>query len=421
LIGIDASRAAIVQRTGTEVYSLHLIRGLLQIGTAHRFRLYFNAPPPPGLFRDVPHCERRVMPFPRLWTHLRLSAEVGVHPPDVLFVPSHVLPLIHPRRSVVTVHDVGYRYYPAAHTAAQRRYLEWSTRYHARAAAHVLADSGATREDLCRFYGADPAQITVVYPGIDPALRPVQDPAQIAAVRRKYGIAQAYMLYVGTLQPRKNLVRLIEAYAQIANRKSQIANGEIGKWGNGEMEKWGNQQMGKWANGQVADGQLERSTRQLPNSQTPKLPNPQLVLAGKRGWLYEEILARAQGLGLENRVIFTGYVEDADLAALYSGARLFAMPSLYEGFCFPVLEAMACGVPVVCSNTSSLPEVVGDAALAFDPLDVDAIAAAMARALSDEEWRATLIAHGFERVERFTWERCARQTLDVLERVGSRS
>lgn len=190
--------------------------------------------------------------------------------------------------------------------------------------------------------------------------------------------------------------------------------------------------MGKWANGQVADGQLERSTRQPPKPQTPKPPNSptpqlptlppsQLVFAGKRGWLYEEILARAQGLGLENRVIFTGYVEDADLAALYSGARLFAMPSLYEGFCFPVLEAMACGVPVACSNTSSLPEVVGDAALTFDPLDVDAIAAAMARALSDEELRATLIARGFERVERFTWEWCARQTLDVLERVGSRS
>ena len=370
LIGVDASRAAVAQRTGTEAYSLHLIRGLLEVGATHRFRLYLNGAPPPGLIPDVAHCEQRVMPFPRLWTHLRLSAEMLRHPPDVLFVPSHVLPLHHPPRSVVTVHDLGYHFYPEAHTAGQRRYLEWSTRYHTRTAAHLLVDSQATADDLVDVYGADPARMTVVHLGVDPDLHPVRDPAALESVARKAGIRGPYVLYVGTLQPRKNLVRLIEAFAELCTRQANA------------------------------------------------IPDTQLVLAGKRGWLYREILSRAHELGIGERVVFPGYVDDADLAALYSGAALFVMPSLYEGFCMPVLEAMACGTPVACSSTSSLPEVVGDTALTFDPQDTAAMAAQIGRALADAGLRARLVRRGFERVKQFTWERCARQVLEVLERVG---
>jgi glycosyltransferase involved in cell wall biosynthesis len=369
LVGIDASRAVIAQRTGTEVYSLHLIRGLLEGGRAHRFRLYFSQPPPQGLIPVVDHCERRVIPFPRLWTHLRLSAEMLARPPDVLFVPSHVLPLVHPRRSVVTVHDLGYHYYPEAHTADQRCYLEWSTRYHVRTAAHIVADSQATKDDLVRLYGAAPNRVTVAHLGVDPSLQPVYDPVLLARVRLKYGISAPYLLYVGTLQPRKNLARLIEAF------------GEVGMWGNG-------QGLGL-----------------------------QLVLAGKRGWLCEEILSRVRELGLSGQVVFPGYVDGADLAALYSGASLFVMPSLYEGFCMPALEAMACGTPVVCSNVSSLPEVVGDAAWLFDPRDVAAMALAMKGVLEDGDRRQAMVARGFEQVRRFTWTRCAQQVLGVLERV----
>lgn len=367
LVGIDASRSTVAQRTGTERYSLHLIRHLLQLRPGWRFRLYFNAPPSPGLIPDLAHCERRVIPFPRLWTHLRLSGEMLTRPPDLLFVPSHVLPLIHPRRSIVTVHDLGYRRYPEAHTAAQRFYLDWSTRYHARAAAHLLADSQATRDDLVRFYGADPARITVVYPGVDPLMCPVREADQIDAVKRKYRIDQAYILYVGTLQPRKNLLRLVEAFHALC----------------------------------------------------PAAHGLQLVLAGKKGWLYEDILAQAQATGAQGRVILTGFVDDADLPALYSGASLFVMPSLYEGFCFPVLEAMACETPVACSGTSSLPEVAGHAALTFDPSNVESIAGAMLCALQDEAVRSRLVLDGRERVRLFTWERCARQTLSVLERVAA--
>jgi glycosyltransferase involved in cell wall biosynthesis len=397
LIGVDASRAVIAQRTGTEVYSLHLIRALLQLGTDHRFRLYLNGAPSIGLFPDVPHCEQRSIPFPHLWTHLRLSAEMLFRPPDVLFVPSHVLPLVYPRRSVVTVHDLGHRYYPEAHTAAQRRYLEWSTRHHVRAAAHILADSSSTKDDLVCIYGADPARITVAYLGVDPGFCPVRDEDAVEAVKEKHGIEGHYLLYVGTLQPRKNLVRLIEAFAQMGEMgKSQIAN----------------EQMGKSANRSREHGtrNTEHGVRDL-----------RLVLAGKRGWLYEGILSRARELGVAERVVFLGFVDAVDLPALYSGALLFVMPSLHEGFCMPALEAMACGTPVACSSVSSLPEVVGEAALTFDPHDVEDIALAMRRGVDDGALREELIARGFERVKRFTWQRCAEQVLDVLERAGSAS
>jgi glycosyltransferase involved in cell wall biosynthesis len=373
LIGIDASRATVAQRTGTEVYSLHLIRALLRIGMRHHFRLYFNEPPSFDLMQGVlpqgsASCEQRSLRFPRLWTHVRLSAEMLLHAPDVLFVPSHVLPLYHPRRSVVTVHDLGHRYYPEAHTAGQRQYLEWSTRYHVRTAAHLLADSQATKDDLVHLYGADHGRITVAYLGVDPSVLPVHDPDRLAEVRNKYGIAGPYILYLGTLQPRKNLVRLIEAFASLS-----------------EVQPEG--------------GRL------------------QLVLAGRPGWLSEDILARPGQLGLANQVVCPGFVDNADRAALYSGASLFVMPSLYEGFCLPILEAMACGVPVVCSNVSSIPEVAGDAALLFDPLDVEALSRALDRALKSEDLRKRMTERGLERAKLFTWAQCAERVLDVLERV----
>ncbi len=217
-IGIDASRATTVRRTGTETYSLRLIRSLVELGAGHRLRLYTNGRPPAGLFwrGAVPaDVELRAIPFPRLWTHLRLSAEMAVHSPDVLFVPAHVLPLIHPRRSVVTVHDLGYLFYPETHKTGDRRYLDWSTRWNARRATVVIADSAATKADLIRAYGVDDRKIRVIYLGRDEMLAPVRDDQALAEVRVRYGITGRYLLYVGTLQPRKNLARVIEAFARL--------------------------------------------------------------------------------------------------------------------------------------------------------------------------------------------------------------
>ncbi len=366
-IGIDASRAVTAQRTGTENYSYQLIRHLLPLADAHAIRLYYNAAPRSDLFAARGNVQERLMPFPRLWTHLRLSWEMLRQPPDLLFVPSHVLPVIHPRRSVVTVHDLGYLYYPQAHPILSRWYLDLSTRYNARVATRVIADSVATQRDLVAHYGVPAAKITVVYPGRDPAIAPVRDSARLTATLARYGLMPGYILYVGTLHPRKNLTRLVEAYALL--RQQPPPHGE-------------------W---------------------------PLLVLAGKRGWMYGRLAGHVRELGLEREVIFPGYVAQADLAALYTGAACFVMPSLYEGFGLPLLEAMACGVPVVAADASSLPEVAGDAALLVAPTDVAAWAAALARVLVDAPLQRELVARGLERAARFSWQRCACETLAVLE------
>jgi len=387
LIGIDASRAVAGQRTGTETYSLNLIRALVGLGTGHRFRLYTNGPAHEPGISEMPGSSIHSIPFPRLWTHLRLSAEMLARPPDLLFVPAHVLPLIHPRRSVVTVHDLGYLRYPAAHRPADRRYLDWSTRWNAQQATLVLADSQATKDDLARAYGVDRGKIRVVYLGRDEAFGPVRDANELAAVREHYGIAGRYLLYVGTLQPRKNLARVIEAFARLA--------------------------------GDPSAGSLARVAHRPGRAgQAAALADVQLVLAGKRGWLYDDLFAQVTRLGLAGRVRFPGYIPDADLPALLSASLAFVFPSLYEGFGIPVLEAGACGVPVITSNTSSLPEVAGDAALLVDPHDVDAIADAMVRLVTDADLRAELTRRGQENIKRFSWEKCARETLAVLVEAG---
>ena len=367
LIGIDASRTVATERTGTENYSLFLIRALLQLDRQNRYRLYFNQPPARDLLAAAENVEQRAIPFPRLWTHLRLSREMATRPPDVLFVPAHVLPLVHPRRSVVTVHDLGYLYYPQAHTRRARMYLQWSTTYNARSAAHVIADSQATKDDLIRHCNTPAEKITVIYPGLDPTFAPVQDAARLAAVRARYGFVAPYVIYVGTLQPRKNLTGLLEAFSNLVGQRRDL----------------------------------------------------HLAIVGKKGWLYEPLFAQVRQLGLEERVHFPGYVPQADLPALLSGARAFVLPSLYEGFGFPILEAMACGTPVVCSAVASLPEVAGDAAILVNPQDTLQLVQALARVLDDDVLRQQLAVRGLDRVKLFSWERCAQQTLGVLQTAGS--
>jgi glycosyltransferase involved in cell wall biosynthesis len=358
-IGIDASRSVVEQPTGTELYSRHLIEALLdRAPDLFSFRLYFNQAPASNA--GYPNSEIRHMPFPRLWTHLRLSLEVLADTPDLLFVPAHVLPLVHPRRSIVTVHDLGYLFFPDTHPPRQRWYLNQSTRWQARSAAHLIADSQATKRDLVDQYHAAPDRITVAYPGLDPAVKRVDNWAEILQVKAKYGIDGHYVLYLGTLQPRKNLARLIQAYRQTAS------------------------------------------------------PLP-LVLAGKRGWYYEQLIKQA-GSGIR----FIGYVDEADKAALLSGATAFVFPSLYEGFGFPVLEAMACGVPVLCSHTTSLPEVAGGAALLVDPLSVDDIAQGLTRIVTDGNLRQDLIQRGYQQARQFTWQTCADEVLRVFERILTR-
>lgn len=374
VIGIDASRAVTSQRTGTEAYAWFLIRALIALTAVqnHTLRLYFNQPPPPDLFPAADHVERVVMPFPRLWTHLRLAYELHRRPPDLFFTPAHVIPLTYRGPSAATVHDLGYHYFPEAHPRRQLAYLRWSTRHNGRRAHHILADSQATKDDLVRLDGLSPDKISVVYPGLDPTLQPVRDTERITAVLHRYGITPPYLLFISTLQPRKNLIRLIRAY--------------------------------KAAN--------------LPH---------QLVLAGKPGWLSQPIMeeiangqrsiANGQWPNPQSAIRLPGFIADADKAALLSGAAAFLYPSLHEGFGFPLLEAQACGVPVLAANSSSLPEIAGNAALLVDPLDEAALAAAMRRIVEDQSLRQELIAGGLANVQRFTWEETAVRTLHILQSI----
>lgn len=370
LIGIDASRATVSQRTGTEGYSLHLIRGLIDQGAEHRFRLYFREVPPADIVPQQDNIEIRIIERRRLWTHIGLRAEILRNPPDILFVPAHVIPWPGIGRvpSVVTIHDLGYLHYPETHPLWERLYLDWSTRHSASVARRVIAVSKATAHDLTVLNGVPDGKIRVVYSGVDKLLQPVDNPEKIATLHQRLGIRGPYILHVGRVQPRKNLSRLVEAFARIRDSVDGLT----------------------------------------------------LVLAGRELRDHRQIKARISKQGIEDRVVLPGYIADEDLAALYSGAEAYAFPSLYEGFGFPVLEAMACGTAVVCSNTSSLPELVGDAALTVAPTDTSALADALRRLLTDQALRATLIERGLERAKRFTWEASARATLDVLlEAAGS--
>ncbi|MEM7130061.1 MAG: glycosyltransferase family 1 protein [Chloroflexota bacterium] len=385
LIGIDASRAFRAQRTGTERYALEIIHHLLALpqATVHRWRLYtdtiLSADRPihfgtvsqqkksreGGWPRSLPaHAEIAHLPGSPIWTHRFLGASIRQNPPDVLFIPAHVLPLMLPGLlppSVVTVHDLGYRHYPGSRSRLERWHLDWSTKWSCYVANHVIAISQSTASDLHRFYEVPKEKMSVIHEGL-----PIQVSGGPKSNNRRFDLPRPYGLFVGTLQPRKNLLRLLQAYAQLCKS---------------ERPEW------------------------------------DLVLVGAKGWLSAEIESMAAEL--TDAVHMLGYVDDSIMPALFKGARFFAFPSLFEGFGLPILEANHYGVPVMTANNSSLPEVAGDAALLVDPLNVDEIASAMLRLSEDEALRQKLIAAGYENVKRFSWEKAAQETLAVLEKVAS--
>ena len=373
VVGVDASRSAADQPTGTENYAREILRHLLRLPDAAdiEWRFYFRA----GADSLPPELTERsnVVPVPlrnrRMWTHRSLGPEVRRRGPDILFVPAHVLPFAWTRRSmpvlIMTVHDLGYLHFPEAHPWRQRTYLNLTTRWAAARAERLICDSEATRQDLMRFYRADPDRLHTVHLGWNqlPNAGPACNSQPVLA---KFKLRRPFALFVGTLQPRKNLERLIHAYGRLHARED---------------------------------------------------PGWDLVLAGRIGWLAEPILAAARSSPAAEAIRTLGYVEEEDVAVLRQQARFFCYPSLHEGFGLPILEAQSQGVPVLTSSRSSLPEVAGDAALLVDPEDVDEIAQAMLRLSRDEELRAELVAKGHENVKRFSWEKAARETLAVLKRA----
>lgn len=364
-IAIDASRTTVAHLTGTEHYALRLIQSLIiandQRDTPYQLKLYFRDTPPADLFPSSAYTEFCIIPFARAWTHLRFAQEIWKTRPDVTFVPAHTLPFIFPGRSIVTVHDLGYKYFPEAHPTRQRLYLDLTTRYSQARATFILADSQATADDLTTFYGTSPSKIQVIYPGVDaqPLLDTMQD---IATIRTKYNLPERYFLFIGTLQPRKNIQRIVQAFAQ-------------------------------WQH-------------QYDNQDTA------FVLAGGKGWLFDEAwLADVKNIRL------TGYIDESDKSTLLQGAVALVFPTLYEGFGFPVIEAMHCGTPVIASTTSSLPELVGNAGLMVNPEDVSAIVDAMQRYHTQDDLREKMIQAGYQQAQIFTWDKTAHDTMAVFDKI----
>lgn len=358
-IAIDASRSTVERMTGTEHYSRRLIRYLILqndvIDSPHDIALYFRNQPEPKIFPTSHFVTRKVIPFPRMWTHLRLAAALWQSHPDVTFVPAHTLPYAFPGKAVVTVHDLGYKYFPQAHPPSQVRYLDWSTGHSAKRATSILADSQATADDLQKFYDVPSHKIHVVYPGVD---APIDKHGW--GLYSKYKIPLSYFLFIGTLQPRKNIERIVRAFDM---------------WQSANADK-----------------------------------NIGLVLAGKQGWLFDEKWIA----GVEN-VYITGYIDEEDKGAIIRQATALIFPSLYEGFGFPVIEAMYMGTVVIASNTSSLPELVGDAGILVDPESVAEIAASLDLVGNNDLLRRKLAVKGLVQAKRFTWQEAAKQTLKILE------
>jgi glycosyltransferase involved in cell wall biosynthesis len=314
----------------------------------------------------------------RLWhrLHLPLPVETLIGMQDLFHATDFVLPpTTQHSRTLLTVHDLSFVRDPESTTVQLRRYLNSVVPKSVAQAHHVLADSRATKDDLIELYKTAPDKITVLHSGVDARFAPEKQRGEEERIRRRYKLGhQPFILSLGTLQPRKNYSRLIAAFARVAD-------------------------VSRWIDGR-------------PTSHN-------LVIVGKQGWLFDSIKADVARLGIRTRVIFPGYVEDQDLPALYRAADLFVFPSLYEGFGLPPLEAMACGTPVVTSNVSSLPEVVGEAGLTVDPTDIYALANAISRALQDVQLRQQMIEHGLARAAEFTWQRAARQLRQVYQQVGA--
>jgi len=382
-IGIDYTAAA-RQGAGIGRLTRGVVRALAEIDRENEYTLLIKGrgipyPPP------VPHPrnqasgiasanfgEVRTRISERWWTrlwyrlHLPIPVEWLIGPVDLFHSPDFTLPpTLSGTRTIVTVHDLSFLRVPHCFEQALLDYLTVHVPRAVSRADWLLADSESTRRDLVELLGAPEARISVVYPGVEPRFRPIDDAEALEQVRVKYGLPRRFVLSVGTIQPRKNTAGLIEALSRL--RATDVA----------------------------------------------------LVVVGGRGWLYEDVYAYVQELGVSDRVHWAGYVDDADLPALYSLSAVFALPSLYEGFGIPPLEAMACGTPVVTADNSSFPEVVGDAGIMVNADDIDSLTDRLDAVLEDAALRRSLVEKGLAQARRFTWQEAARSLRAVYEKVGS--
>ncbi|MCP4417534.1 MAG: glycosyltransferase family 4 protein [Chloroflexi bacterium] len=377
-IGIDVT-AALTQGGGIGRYTRELVHALIALDSANRYRL-FSAKPPVNLpvadplpqaanvtYHPAPLDERWLY---RLWYRLRLPLPVQwmTGQLDLFHSPDFVLPPVGGSvPTLLTVHDLSFIHYPQTFPERLVSYLNEVVPWSVGRASHILADSEATKHDLSTVWHVPREKISVLYSGVNERFQPVDNVERITAVRQKYHLhSWPYVLSVGTLQPRKNYQMLIRAFQPLAD----------------------------------------------------KLPH-HLIISGGKGWLYDEMLAEVERQGLTGRIHFIGFVDDADLPTLYSEASLLAFPSLYEGFGLPLLEAMGCGTAVLTSNSSSLPEVAGEAAWQLAPQDQAAWTEAMYTLLTNFQAQNRLVTAGFSRIEHFSWQHSATQLLKIYQRLLS--
>jgi glycosyltransferase involved in cell wall biosynthesis len=356
---------------GNESYATNLIEALAEIDTSNQYTIYVTKREATTRFSNRwPNFQvRATLPHtPFIRVPLTLSAELRRHRVDVLHV-QFTAPPVAPCPVVVSIHDLSFEHLPQTFRRRSRMQLRMTVRRSARSASQVLALSEHARNDIVATYDVSPEKVSVIPLAAPAHFGPVSDEKELQRIRQTYGIEGEYLLAVGSIQPRKNLTRLLQAYSIL---------------------------------------RTARPDRKLPH----------LVIVGKFAWLYGETLRKIKELEIDRSVILTGYVPQADLPGLYSGATCFVYPSYFEGFGLPPLEAMKCGSAVIVGNKTSLPEVVGDAAVLVDPFDVNEMSAAIEKLISDPNLRLELGAKGIQRAKLFDWKETARKTLAVYEKAA---
>ncbi|MBN1935679.1 MAG: glycosyltransferase family 4 protein [Anaerolineae bacterium] len=365
-VAIDA-RLSFSFQGGITQYTLNLIRALAAVDHENSYTIFQRRSDQRQIasqdnFRRTYLWTPAHHPLEQYLLSMELLAQRNI---DIIHWTDFIPPLYNRRPSVITVHDLAFLLYPHFLTRDSAKYYGLIDQA-VRRADHIIAVSEATKRDLVRLTGTPPKKITVIYEAAESIYFPVQDRDALDDICNKHCLPEQYILFVGTVEPRKNLKTLVRAFDMLRSNYKAEAH---------------------------------------------------LVIAGKPGWLYEDVDQLVEELGLQNKIHFLGRVPTADLPLLYNAAQMLVLPSFYEGFGLPPLEAMACGIPVIVSNTSAMPEVVGDAALRVEPGDVEGFAVAMNRLLSETDLRADMVDKGRKRAKRFSWDRAAQETLEVYQKL----